>query len=290
MSELAPSPPALETRAALATWIVLGAGSILPRAGYGTAGYALVRGADEPFTLFDCGPGTLRALGEAGLGLERLERVVLSHFHPDHCLDLFALAFARRNPGLKAPPLELLGPRGLARLVDEPPALLARWTRFKDTTVTEVEPALEPGSLERADLRFSWVATEHTPESLAWRVDFAAGASLAYTGDTGERPQVAALARGVELFVAECSLAEGSREQRETGHKHLTAAAAARLASAAGCQRLLLTHFYPSVDPIDAAARAGGFPGAIELARDGSRHPLFGPRPTTDDAETRLSP
>lgn len=270
----------MQTRAPLATWIVLGAGSILPRAGHGTAGYALVRGADEPFWLFDCGPGTLRALGEAGLLLERLERVVLTHFHPDHCLDLYALAFARGNPGLAAPPLELVGPRGLARLVAEPPAALERWTRFEDTTVTEVEPNPEPGQLERGDARLTWVATAHTPESVAWRVDLPGGASLAYSGDSGERPELARLARGVELFVAECSLVEGSREERETGHKHLSAASAGRLARAADCGRLLLTHFYPSVDPAVAVRRAAEFfPGPIEAARDGSRHPLFGPRP-----------
>ena len=48
---------------ASAELVVLGAGSILPRAGYGCAGYALRPTPDGALTLFDCGPGSLRALG-----------------------------------------------------------------------------------------------------------------------------------------------------------------------------------------------------------------------------------
>src|SRR5829696_8016387 len=107
-----------------AQWRVLGAGSILPRAGYGSSAYALQPATGERSTLFDCGPGTLRALGAAGLGLADVERVVISHFHPDHCLDLLALAFARRNPALRpVPSLELVGPRGLGPWLERAGAL-----------------------------------------------------------------------------------------------------------------------------------------------------------------------
>ena len=101
---------------ASAELVVLGAGSILPRAGYGCAGYALRPTPDGALTLFDCGPGSLRALGAAGLELGAVERVVLSHYHPDHCLDLFALFFARRNPNHEPRPLEVIGPAGLERI------------------------------------------------------------------------------------------------------------------------------------------------------------------------------
>ena len=84
------------------TWIVLGAGSILQQPGHGCAGYALQEGEGGDLTLFDCGPGTLRSLVNSGLQLEQVKRVVITHFHLDHVLDLFALAYARRNPGFVA--------------------------------------------------------------------------------------------------------------------------------------------------------------------------------------------
>jgi ribonuclease BN (tRNA processing enzyme) len=248
-----------------AVWTVLGAGSILPREGYGCAGYALRPAPGARVTLFDCGPGTIRALAGVGVGLDEVERVVISHFHLDHCLDLFALAFARNNPAFAPRDLELLGPAGLARLLDRGEGTLGRWARDPRARIGEVPPGAR---LEREGLALRCAATGHTPEALAWRADLRGGASVAYTGDTGENFDVAELARGVDLFVAECSFPE---TQAVPGH--LTPSSAGRLAVRAECARLLLTHFYPSVDPEEARASAAKiYRGPIELARDGSRH------------------
>ena len=248
-----------------ATLTVLGAGSILPRPDYGCSGYALRPEPGGPVTLLDCGPGSVRALGAAGIALADVRRVVLSHFHTDHCLDLFALSFARRNPEFDpVPELERAGPRGLARLIDGAPALLGGFVQDPRATTREVEPG-EPFTAD--GLRFTPAATRHTAEALAWRVDLASGTSLLYTGDTGEQPEVAELGRGVDLFVAECSFPD----ERAVA-AHLTPSSAARLAAAAGARALLLTHFYPGTDPDEArrvAART--FPGPIHLARDGAR-------------------
>ena len=218
-------------------------------------------------TLFDCGPGTLRQLADVGLTLGAVERVVLSHYHLDHCLDLFALAFARRNLGLDpVPPLEVIGPTGLMRLAARGEASLGRWARDPRVSFHEVDPRAPPGSvLERAGLRLSWTATGHTEEAVAWRVDLPEDLSVAYSGDSPEEPAVAALARKATLFVCECSHAD-----EDAVEGHLTPSSAARLALASGCERLLLTHFYPALDPRAAAAAAARIhPGAIELARDG---------------------
>jgi len=250
-----------------ASWIVIGAGSILPRAGYGSSGYALRPDFGAPVTLFDCGPGTLRSLAAAGIELADVKRVVLSHFHVDHMLDLFALAFARRNPAFEAPPLELIGPCGLGKRLAGVADALGGSTRFERTEVIEVEPAEEVQELEREDMRLSWVRTQHTDSSLAWRADLAM-TSVTYTGDSCEVPEVARLAHGTGLFVAECSFSD------EAGTpNHLTPSSAARLAKAARVRCLLLTHFYPGLDPLEArAVAARTFEGPIEIAHDLSVH------------------
>lgn len=247
-----------------ASLTVLGAGSILPRAGYGCAGYALRPAPGAAVTLLDCGPGSIRALAAAGIGVVEVRRVVFSHYHLDHCLDLFALAFARHNPGLAAAgEIELVGPRGLRERVEGAPAVLGRWAAMPRAVVREVEPGEE---LERDGLRWRSAANGHTPEALSWRVEAADGAwSLVYTGDTPDDPRVAELARGAGTFLAECSFPE-----EEAAPNHLTPTSAARLARAAEVRRLILTHFYPSLDPEEARARAERvFDGPIELARDG---------------------
>lgn len=261
-----------ESASADVIWTVLGAGAILPRAGYGCSGYALRPARDARLTLFDCGPGTLRSLAEAGLALGDVRRVILSHFHPDHCLDVLALAFARRNPGFDAPPLELVGPTGLIEWLARAGDLYGSrgWLRFDDTAVREVDPGA-PGTLAFDDFDARWTATGHTPNALAWRADVPSGpgrVALAYTGDSGENPRVAELARGVDLLVAECSFPDALATEH-----HLTPSSAARLARDAGARRLLLTHFYPVLDPDEAlAVAARTFTGPIELARDRSSH------------------
>lgn len=252
-----------------ATLGVLGAGSILPRVGHGCAGYALRPEPGGEVTLLDCGPGSIRALAGVGIALGEVRRVVLSHYHLDHCLDLFALAFARHNPAAAGPAgvgeIELIGPRGLVARLQGAPGVLGHGAAMPRATLVEVEPG---EVVERAGLVWRSVANGHTPEALSWRVQPAGRGpawSLVYTGDTPDDARVAELARGVGTLLAECSFPE-----EEAVPNHLTPGAAAGLARRAGAERLILTHFYPSMDPEEARARAAlGFDGALELAADG---------------------
>ncbi|QDU67462.1 MBL fold metallo-hydrolase [Engelhardtia mirabilis] len=261
---MAPSPSA--------ELVVLGSGTILPRAGHGCSGYALRPRSGAAWTLVDCGPGTVRSLGAVGIGVEQIERVVLSHFHTDHCLDLFALAFARRNPNLGAvPQLEVLGPPGLTDLIERAPAALGRHVEDPARTVTELA-AGQDGSLgfERADLVGEGHLNGHTPNALSWRLTLPGGFVLAYSGDSGPTPGLARAARGADLFLCESAFPDG-----EESEHHLTPTQTGRIATAAGARALLLTHCYPQLDPDDAANCAGRvFAGPIATAFDGLRVPL----------------
>jgi ribonuclease BN (tRNA processing enzyme) len=248
-----------------ATLTVLGAGSILPRVGYGCSGYALRARPGGAVTLLDCGPGSVRRLAEAGIALGEVERVVLSHFHLDHCLDVFALAFARHNPNAGAlPELELVGPVGLARWLAAAPEALGRWATFPGARVVEVPLVGDRGHHQSAALAFTCAANGHTQDAVSWRVE-GPDVSLTYSGDAPEDRRVSELARGSTVFLCEASFPDG-----EATDNHLTPRGAARLAAAAGVQRLVLTHFYPSLAPQQAVAEAGElFGGPIEAARDG---------------------
>ena len=271
MAEAAPEPTAGAASPDRPAWVVLGAGTILPQRGLGCAGYALDLGPERGLTLFDCGPGTLRSLAERGLALERVERIVVSHFHTDHVLDLLALAFARKNPDLEAWPLELVGPVGLQAFLERVGRALGGVERgFDGVRYLEVDPGSGIVSREFEHYRLSTVDTHHMRPALAWRADLAGGGSVCFSGDSGEVVSVARLAEGVELFCCECSFPE---ERAQPNHLHPEGAA--RLAAHAGASRLLLTHFYPSMDPKRARRDAARlFDGTIEVARDGSRHPL----------------
>jgi len=253
-----------------ASWTVLGAGTILPRPGYGCSGHALRPAPGAPVTLFDCGPGTVRALAGSGIELPEVERVVLSHYHLDHCLDLLALAFARRSPFRgEVPPIELIGPVGLKAVLAGGERIFGRWVADPSAEVVEVEVGEgDVAVVELEGLELRCARSGHTDESVCWRADLSGGASAAYTGDAAELGAVSDLARGADLLVAECALPDESGTP-----EHLTPSSAARLAQRAGCSTLVLCHFYPPVDPVRARELAGRiFDGRIELARDGSVH------------------
>src|SRR6185295_4814412 len=100
---------------------------------------ALRHRSGGPVTLLDCGPGTIRNLAGAGIALSEVRRVVLSHYHLDHCLDLFALAFARHNPALgEVGEIELVGPRGLRARIEGAPAVLGHWAAMPRAELREV--------------------------------------------------------------------------------------------------------------------------------------------------------
>ena len=261
-----------------ARFAVLGAGSILPRAGYGSSGYALCPGEGEPWMLFDCGPGSLRALGALHLGVEDVGAVVLSHYHPDHCLDLCALLFARRNPELRhKPPLEVIGPAGLSSLHAGLGAAYGRWV--EDPSVVWREFAVDDAgrwsgalTLGASTVQLAAAANGHTPNAVSWRASLPSGFEFGYTGDSGEVAAVAELCSDVDLLVAECAFPAG----QETEH-HLTPHSAARLALAARAKSLLLTHFYPAVDPAEAVAQARALGAPAFAAHDGLCLPLVVP-------------
>jgi ribonuclease BN (tRNA processing enzyme) len=216
--------------------------------------------------LLDAGPGALRQLLAAGVTINLLDYIFITHRHPDHCADLPAFLFATKYAGLppRVTPCSVIGRSGLR---DFHAALTSAWGRWIEpepgqVELMEVEPGdipLPPGEPFRASCR----ALAHTPESLAYRIE-AQGRSLVYSGDTDYSEALVDLARGADLLVTECSFPEGQKVEG-----HLTPSLAGRMAREAGVGRLLLTHLYPPADEADVAAEAAReFPGEVTLAED----------------------
>lgn len=97
----------------------------------------------------------------------------------------------------------------------------------------------------------------------------AAGQVLSYTGDSGPSPELAALARDSDLFLAEATYPD---QVPDSSRGYLSSARqAARQAADAGARRLMLTHLWPGTDPAAAqAAAASCYDGEISVAVAGS--------------------
>jgi len=242
----------------------LGTGTVSLSANRSCAGYLLETTSAR--LLIDCGAGITRRLAERGTGWQRITHVAITHFHIDHHGDLPTLVFAWKYGFLPArsEPVEVIGPVGIAALMDRLASAYGDWLRAPGfpLTVREITPAdvVElPGGL-----RLRCQPVPHTPESVAYSMEVGSR-RIVYTGDTGPSPELAAWAHGCDLLVAECSLPTGMQIP-----EHLTPEQCGELAAAAAPGHLALTHFYPPVEQVDIRALvAAHFAGPVTLTRDG---------------------
>lgn len=250
---------------------VLGSGTVIPTGRRATSCY-LVDDAAGGRALVDLGPGALHRAAVAGCTLVDLDAVLLTHVHPDHCADLVALRFALGNPSLARawaehgprPPIRLFGHPDVATLSTR---LEQAWPGWLDRDQERLAfTALEPGPFEvplAAEARAYRIA--HHTTSLGYRLTFAGGATLAFSGDADLGAELEDLARDVDVLVLEAAVPDGSGVPG-----HLSPREAGAVAARAGVGHLVLTHFYPEVErtPIEAEVREA-FEGRLTLAHDG---------------------
>lgn len=217
---------------------VLGAcGSYAGPACGACSGYLLRAGGAAIW--LDCGNGTFANL-QRHLAVEDLTAVVITHQHPDHCVDLYSLHIMLAY-GLERQGLPVYGPEGLEQrlgtLVNGDWGATFAWTGLNDGDEVVIGEAV---------LRFS--RTDHPPPTLAVEVA-ADGRRMIYTADTGPGWSVAAFAPGADLVLSEATF------QRDGEGKpgHLSARQAGEAARAAGAKRLVLTHIWPGLDPAASA-------------------------------------
>ncbi|MBI4348056.1 MAG: ribonuclease Z [Elusimicrobia bacterium] len=241
---------------------VLGSGAFAPGPGErgarvrNPAGYALE--TPEGVLLFDFGFGNLRQLYRAGLESRRVSHAFFTHRHPDHCGDLAALLFHLHYDAKPVSgELRVYGPEGFRAFWERLRKAYGPWLEPQGyrLTVAEVSPARP---VEGPGWRVACRPVPHPTPAVAYRLD-SERASLCYTGDTGFDAGIADFARGVDLFVLECTLPDRARYKG-----HLRVADALRLARAARAKRTLLSH----LSEASAAEAKGRLPAGVGLARD----------------------
>jgi len=221
---------------------------------------SLLMRSPEASVLLDCGPGSTGPL-QNFIRPSELDAIVITHCHPDHWIELPIL----RNVFTYFDPVSTMPVFGTeqTRLMDQ--AVNARHGGFADPIRWTV--INESSTFSIQDLSFSFSRTDHPVETLAVRVD-AAGASFAFSSDTGPGWQVSSLGGGVDLVIHEASHLLDSEGR---GIPHTSARQAGRAAREAGARRLVLTHLMPGADPAAHLAEASAaFGGPVELAEPGA--------------------
>jgi ribonuclease BN (tRNA processing enzyme) len=239
---------------------VLGSSSAYPAPGGAASGY-LVR--HDGFNLvMDFGTGALSNV-QRHVPLTKIDALVISHEHPDHCLDLYPLWLALFFHPEGVPPIPLVAPAGVfdrvARLHRNQDEVRDMGERF---AVQEVDPG---AAVELGPFRVQTRPMRHLVTTIGVRVE-ADGRSLAYTGDTGPTEEIEHLARGADVLLAESTWLDG----QGTGPFHLTAREAGGHAARAEAGRLVLSHFWPTNEREPSRDQASeAFDRDVVLAEEG---------------------
>lgn len=223
------------------------------------AGYLIE--SDGTKLLVDCGNGAI-ANAAAVADVTAFDAVLISHTHPDHFADLYALQAALRfAPDGPVGSLPLYLPDGL-------------WDRLglllSDRGRIQLEAAYEPHLLQSgAELHFDGItvtphAVDHDGPTYAFTFD-AGGVRLAYTADTTLGTAVRDAVAGCDVLLAECTLPEEFAGRAP----HMTASEAGQLATETGAELLILTHLWPTADHERMLEIAqGAFDGEVLLAEE----------------------
>ena len=221
------------------------------------SGY-LVRSGDTAIWM-DCGAGTLGHL-QRHLEVEDLTAVVVTHAHPDHCVDLYGL--------------HVLAKWGLER--SEIPVYAGRSRRSsRHPRRRRLGRHGSPGAGSKSRRRrrsgphgpLQFSRTDHPLPTYA--VDITAdGRRLVYTADTSLTDRsVSAFAPGADLVLSEATYLHDDKP----APIHLSAKEAGMAAREARARRLMLTHLWPQCCRAGRRARA-------RRRRSGSRSSCAAPR------------
>jgi len=247
---------------------VLGCWAPYPRPGGACPGY-LVQSKSTNL-LLDCGNGVLSKLGQC-LDFRVLDGLVITHYHPDHYMDLFCLRHAiwgSLKDGSRRGSLPVWLPGEPVEKYRE----LARYRDVFDIITIEGLPAgLGPGdkTTEVRDLQVTFHLTTHPLSCYGVAITPAgqSGPKLVYAADTGYDRRLVPFIERADLLICEASLQEKDAEVAKAGH--LTASRAGQLAREARVKKLLLTHFWPEYDLETTRREAeAAFGGEVILARE----------------------
>jgi len=288
--------------------IVLGSGApiALPN-GRASAGYMIMVNG-EPRILMDVGGGVYQRIGDAGLNIANLDRVLISHLHIDHMGDITPIVKSiyfhnRAKNQTRSDVIHFYGPDAAPESAPPPALDFDATTTFTDghfhqntglqRYLHRFAPAIGAGTFnymahdiahnnampmktvfESDDgLVVKAIGVPHGPvPSLAFRVEYD-GKSIVYSGDTSStsaNDNMINLSQNADLLIYDTAILDDA--QPPFSILHTTPTRIGEVASAANVKKLVLSHLTPSTDQnikaVKKSVRRAGYHGSLKVARD----------------------
>jgi ribonuclease BN (tRNA processing enzyme) len=215
--------------------VLLGTGT--PNADPARSGPAVAFVVDGGPYLVDAGPGVVRRAaaahldGIAGLAVDRLNRVFLTHLHSDHTVGLPDLLLTTWTMGRREP-LEVYGPSGTAAMIDH---ILAAYAEDVRERLTGPEPAVEAGwRVEVKEIEAGIVYEDRRVRVEAFPVDHGSWPTFGYrfesldrtvviSGDTASPERNVAAYAGSDVLIHEVQSSRGLARRSPAWHRYHSA-------------------------------------------------------------------
>ena len=241
--------------------ILLGTGTPNPEPDHSGPAVAVVSG--ESIYLIDAGPGVVRRAAQAGIRMNQLTRVFITHLHSDHTVGLPDLIFTPAVTG-RHEPLEIYGPPGLRSMVDH---IMKAWAEDMHVRLHGLEPAIKegyvvhtheikPGEIYRdATARVSAFQVPHGSWKYAYGYRLEVGGKvIVISGDTTFSENLIAAAHGCDILVHEFYSLKGLESRPPEWRRyhtafHTSAPDVGRLAARIQPKKLVLYHELPMGQP-----------------------------------------
>ena len=194
--------------------------------------------------LIDCGSGVLSSL-QNYLPLERLDAVVISHYHADHIADIGSLQYSRLIQFYLNNPSPVLPIYGHTEDADN----FLKLTYKEQTIGVEI---VEDKATQIGPFTVTFCRTDHPVYCLALKFTVE-NQSIVLTADTEWRDELVDFAQDADLLISEANLYE---EHIGVAKGHMGGSEAGKLAKLANVKQLLLTHLplHGNIEEILAAA------------------------------------
>jgi len=215
---------------------ILGCGDAFGSGGRYQSSYLVE--TDDRLFLLDCGPTALLALKRAGFDPRRLDAIMVSHLHGDHFggLPFFLIDYLYRQP--KNDPLLIAGPPGTETKVRQLFNLMYGSgidDKELPPTIFQILQPDQPAQVAGVNVFPFRVPHQSQVISLALKVSYQ-GKQILFSGDSLWTEKFIDQARGVDLFLCECSF------YSEQPGMHVNYQTLKANLSRLHCRQLVLTH------------------------------------------------
>jgi ribonuclease Z len=217
----------------------------------------------ESVLVVDCGGDVVHRMLKAGLDLDRIAALVLTHEHPDH-VGGFPLFMEKIWLSERRRPIPVCGP---ASALDVAKRLFGTfdtsgWKGLPEIEWREVPLEQDASVWEDEHWKVTAAPGEHSVPVIGLRVeDLRGGGVVTYSADTERAESIERLARGADILVHE---ATGEMKG------HATPREAAEVARGADVRRLVLIHIPPDLAE-DELSQARDVFAATEIGEDGAK-------------------